>query len=263
MAKKKRILTEAQRLAKNAQARERTRLAKEAGFTREEYRSIQKTIKNAPELLKEPTRALYEFVGFVNKAVDWVISDEEPKPIEKPKKAPTKRKNKVVTPGIRNEPKKGVKKLPYDQSIDLLVYITRNNPDWSISKIIRETRAGGGKLKTREATDIIHELRGTERKIKYYTPEERKPFGGQKMLIKDRYMYLMAFDVELDNGTTNQDFVYIAVPVKKTRAELADMVLDYWEDVQGTTDVRKIEKYVNVNLIPESIFLVFAVDRGY
>lgn len=246
----------AAKAAHAARERERYALAKKAGLSRDEARSLKKAIDQLPDVLQDPTEGILDLIGGVRGLAKSIfkfgvdltagqlptIGHEEapPEPTGKKKTRPRK-----------------------DQSsfLDFLSH----NPDLSANQAIKKFRSQGGKIGNETGKDLFREQRGNVKQVirktrfRYYSNDEKPLFGSaDRKLIKDRYMYLVQYELEMEEGTDRTDWQYIASNEPLTLREIKEATLQQWEDGVDSGS----EKYKAIRIIPESIELIHAVDTS-
>lgn len=235
----------AQKAAHAARERERYALAKKAGLSRTEARSLKKSIDQLPDILKDPSEGILDLIGGVRGLADSLFKF-----------------GKEITTGQLPEiaPEKPSRKTKdYSSFLDFLA----GNPGLSANKAIKKFRSQGGKVGNETGKELFREQRGKAKQIfrktrfKYVSNEE-KPVFGDKKLIKDRYMYLMQYEMQMEEGTDRTDWMYIASPDELTLRELKEAVLQQWQDWKDGNGGN--ERYKSIRIIPQSIELIHAID---
>lgn len=282
MAKKPRKpLTDEQRKKKNLKQSQTYGKARKAGFTREQARAIEKTFRDTPDLLKEPTNEIIDLVGGINKFVKWVVSAVEPED-KTPKESKKKPKKKPTKEATKNDPfiesLKGLSKflLPDGKKIIPSFDIFASQyPDLSARKVMEKYKNLGGKIGSQKGNATIRDIRGLElnknkitrfkedREDEYYYDENdnvidydfSKP-NKNFTKHKERYMYLLGYDVEDKNGIVFRRYIHIPSNDVLSIDELTDEVSDYWEAELDAGD----EKYTEVDFVEDSVYLVQAYD---
>lgn len=241
----KKPLTPEQRERKNRRQRERYQALRQAGLSPTQARKPADAVKEKPGLFKKASKivkGLAERVGLV---------DSTPK-----KGEPTKRKTR----------KQSVKKKAARRDYSDFIKFAKAHLHLSANAIIKAYAATGGKITKQKAYEIIRDLKGKPRDltkvhtIKYQSNNKYRlyPKEIRKVYLKERYMYLMRFDVErLGYLEYDTEYVTIASPGKLDFETLVNETINMWEEAQAGA-VK--EKYQALRIIPESIGLIRAID---
>jgi len=242
----------ASKAAHAAHERERYALSKKAGLSRKEARSIQKAIDKMPDVLQEPTETMLDLIGGVRGIADALFKFGKSVTIDP--------LESIGMPDLTPTPeKKGRPKKEHNDFLDFL----QGNPDLNSTNAIKKFREGGGKIGRERGGELFREARGKEKmktktsRFRYYSNEDKPLFGSaDRKLIKDRYMYLVQYELEMEEGTDRTDWQYITSDEPLSMREIKDATFQQWEDGVDSGS----EKYKAIRIIRGSIELIHAVD---
>ncbi len=256
-------MTPEQKARKAARERERYAKARNAGFTPDEARSIQKAIKNQPELLQEPSEQLLDLVGDVrglaDKLGDFVdglfnFADKKERPAKGRTSPEPKQKGRTSPPPAK---KRG-------RPVDTFEKFVARNPDKKGNELIREWRAKGGKVGNERGKDIIRETRQAPKqftkrtRLRHLSPKEVQEDFHKRYHIPNRYIYLVRYEVEReDQADTYDDYLHIKSDTPLNMREIREATEQAWEDGLDSPS----EKYKAVSIVAGSIQLIYAVDQ--
>lgn len=238
----------ARKKAKAEKERARYKKAREAGFSPDEARSIQKTIKKQPELLQGASETMLDLVSGMRGLAELLTP--EPK-----KRGRTSRKG---TPE-----KKGRTSRHKDYS-DFESFIMEN-PNKSANQLIKEWRSLGNTVGTQRGKDLVRETKGLKKhaqkvtRFSYKSPEEISSRFRKTYHVKKRYVYLVKFEVESsDLADAYPDYLHITSNRMLDLREVKEATLQAWEDGTDSRDA----KYKGLRIIEESIEVLYAVDMN-
>lgn len=260
-------MTPEQKARKAARERERYAKARSAGFTPDEARSIQKALRNQPELLQEPSEQLLDLVGDVRGLadsltdfVDGLFNFDTKK--KRPAKGRTSGQGKRSLPN----PAGGTRKRGRTSgSRDTFADFVARNPDKKGNQLIREWRAKGGKVGNERGKDIIRQTRQAPKqftkrtRLRYLSPAEVQKDFYKRYQIPNRYIYLVRYEVEReDQADTYDDYLHIKSDTPLNMREIREATEQAWEDGLDSAS----EKYKAVSIVPGSIQLIYAIDQN-
>lgn len=254
--KPRKPLSPEQRDRKNARDRERYHLARDAGFSPDDARSIKKAIDKQPEILQAPSEALLKMMSNVNGLGDALIQFAKGLGDE-PKKRGTSRAPRTIVKEKKTR-RKPARVVSNEAAFSEFV---KARPHLSANKILDEWRKQSGKpIGNVRGKEIIRQQRGTqkrENKITRFRHVSNDEKGWIQNLTKDRYMYLVRYEVEtLEEEEPFDQYAYVTSDTPLTLREIKKLAAEQFDRAKD----ENIEKYTVQQMVPGSIVLIKAID---
>lgn len=223
-----------QRERKNAKAREKYKRLRELGYTPEEARSVKKALVRKKPTVVEKTA---EVIPEVAKLVEQLGTTVFKKP-PRPKKKTREERNR-------------------DEAFKRLV---RKHPELTPRSLAKLFRDKGRTISNEKATTLTRKVRGLAKqekkvtRVKYLTFDEAPD---NRFYLKDRYAYVMKFDVYRDDHPEPlEDYLTIMSGRKLNKKERKQRTLEAYDLGHLHRDNRYMGRYID----EDTIQLVYAVD---